>query len=112
MPAAVPIALAVVAATSVAATGYQISQANQARRDAAEKSNAQQNAINDQIKAQATQDKADTKSKEDAGSATQSAALNALRASMSVDKSMGGTILTGGQGAAPAPTQTKTLLGI
>lgn len=53
-----------------------------------------------------------TVQKNEAATASNAAAINALRAAMSAGSTNSGTILTSGTGAAPAPTQSKTLLGI
>lgn len=107
MPAAVPIALAVVAATTV----YQGVEANQQAQHAKGAAQAQQTAMDAQIKDATAADESNKKTQADAGATTQARAMAAIRAAMSSGSGMGGTILTGGQGAAPAPTQQKTLLG-
>lgn len=108
MPAAVPLALVFAAA----ATGYQTYSANQATQHAKGAAEAEQTAMNAQIEDAKKTTAADTTSKAAAGAGTQAAAIAALRASLSASSGMGGSILTTPQGAAPAPTTTKTLLGI
>lgn len=108
MPAAVPIALAVVAATTV----YQGVEANQQAQHAKGAAQAQQHEADDQAKQLQATDAATTKAKSDSAASTQSAAVNAMKAAMSATGGGNGTILTSGTGAAPAQTQTKTLLGL
>jgi type II secretory pathway pseudopilin PulG len=105
MPAAVPIALAVAAASTV----YQAVDANQQRQHAKGAAQAQQTAMDAQIKAQDDQDKATKNAKGREANAGQAQALAAIRAAMSTS-GMSGTVLSG-PSSAPAPTSTKTLLG-
>ena len=108
MPAAAAVAAVVVSA--LAATGSAI-EANQQTQHAKGAAQAQQTLMNDQIaKADATT-KADQSAKASSGSATQAAALAALRASMTANSGMGGSLLTNPTGSGVAPTAGKMLLG-
>lgn len=107
MPAAIPLIAAVITTT---AGLYEANQQTQHAKGAAQ---AQQDAMTKQAADAATADKNTMAKKADVGSATQQAAIQALRASMSASSGAGGTILTGPQGqTGMAPTTTKTLLGI
>jgi regulator of protease activity HflC (stomatin/prohibitin superfamily) len=108
MPAAVPILLAVTAATAV---GSMVEQ-NQQTQHAKGAAEAQNTAMQAQIDQQTKTDAATQTQKANQGSATQAAALAALRASMSASSGMGGSILTSPTGTTPAPTTTKSLLGV
>lgn len=112
MPAAIPIVAAVATAAAVGGTAYSMVSANQQKQHAIGAAQAQNDAANAQINQEQAQDKATQQQKAQSASATQQAALAAIRASMGTSGSMGGTILTGPQGAAAAPTQGKTLLGL
>lgn len=107
-PAALPaIALAVTAAASVASaveTNQQIQHAKGAVEAQATEAKA---ALDTQKKA----DDANTLAKGESASATQQAALSALRAAMSGTGALGGTILTNPGSSGSLPTTTKTLLG-
>lgn len=107
MPAVVPALIAISAGAAVAGAV----QSNQATQHAKGAAQAQQTAMDAQVKKAGDLDAAEKKSKNDNASATATAAMSALRASMSTENLLGGTILTGGSGAAPAPTAGKTLLG-
>ena len=110
MPAAVPwVAMAV---TALAAGGSAV-EANQQTQHAKGAAEAQNTAMQAQIDQQTKADAATQTQKADQGSATQAAALAALRASMSDSSGMGGSILTSPTGTTGmAPTQTKSLLGV
>lgn len=109
MPAAIPyIALAVTAA----GTTYGAVNANQQEQHAKGAAQAQATKEQGLIDTQTKQDQQTQQAKGENASATQKAAIAALRASMSTKSLSSGTILTSGQGTGtPAPTQTKTLLG-
>lgn len=100
---------AVVAAGTATASAVQSNQATQHAKGAAQ---AQQTAMNAQVDQANKTDAANKKALEVQGTATQSAALAALKASMSAGSTNGGSILTGPTGAPAAPTVTKTLLGV
>lgn len=108
MPAAIPILIAVTAATAVAGAVEQNQQIQHAKGAA----QAQKTAMDAQIKTATDADAATQKQKADVGGSTQAAAIAALRASMTSGTGMGNTILTSptGTGGA-APTVGKTLLG-
>lgn len=107
MPAAIPILIAVTAATAT----YGAVQQNQQIQHAKGAAEAQETAINAQVKDSKAKDAQSMAAKGDQASATQAAALAALRANMTATGGLGGSILTSGQGTAPAPTVGKTLLG-
>lgn len=100
-------AIAVISA--LAATGGAV-EANQQTQHAKGAAQAEAQAMNDQATAAAATDKANLAKQADKGTSTQNAALAALKASMAASNS--NSILTSPTGAAPAPTQTKTLLGL
>lgn len=100
------------AAVAALAGGTQAIMANQQAQHAKGAAQAQETAMNAQVADQKKIDAADLTKKADSASATRAAAMNAIKASMSTTGQMGGTILTGGGGAAPAPTANKTLLGV
>lgn len=108
MPAAIPLLVAVTAGSAI----YSGVEANQERQHAKGAQQAQDTALNAKIDEQKKADLNQKTAKGTQASVTQSAAIAALKASMSTAGQMGGTILTGGQGAAPAPIASKTLLGI
>lgn len=108
MPAIPAIALVVAAAGAT----YSAVSANQQVQHAKGAAQAQATAAQAQVDAQAKSDQATQVNKGQGASATQSAAIQALRASLSANNSFGGSLLTGGQGTGtPAPTATKSLLG-
>lgn len=109
MPAAIPIAAFIVAAAGTTYSAVEANQQTQHAKGAAQaQATAEQNQINDANK----QDQATQAAKGSDASATQSAAIAALRASMSANNGFGGSILTSGQGTnTAAPTATKSLLG-
>lgn len=107
MPAAIPIAIAVMAASTVY-SGVESNQQAQHAKGAAE---AEKTAMDGQIADAKKMGEADKVAKANTGGASQGAAIAALKASMSSGGSMGGSILSGGAGAAAAPTASKTLLG-
>jgi hypothetical protein len=107
-----PATASIVAVTLAAAgTGYQAYQTNQQIQHAKGAAQAEQTAMNAQIDTANKQTAADQTAKANTGSATQAAALAALRASMSASSGFGGSILTSPTGTTPAPIQGKTLLG-
>ena len=110
-----PITIALIATTTVAAlsAGGSAVEANQEKQHAKGAAEAQATAMDQQVKTADEQDKANQTQKANQGSATQAAALAALRASMSASSGMGGSILTSPTGTTGmAPTQTKSLLGV
>lgn len=107
--AAVPL---IAVALSLAGTAVEANQAKQQAKGTANAAKDQQNQLQGQIDTQKKTDAANIANKGNAATATSSQALAAIRASMSANSSAGGTILTGPQGAAPAPTTSKTLLGV
>jgi hypothetical protein len=112
MPAAIPIAALVVAA---AGTTYEAINANQQEQHAKGAAQAQATQEQNLVNQQTAADQSTQNQKANTGSATQQAAISALRASMSANSGFGGSILTSGQGTQgtqqTAPTATKTLLG-
>lgn len=108
MPAAIPILVAVTAASAI----YGGVEANQERQHAKGAAQAQEVKNNAAIEAQKKSDLAAQNQKSNQASSTQQAALAALRANMGTQGALGGTILTGPGGAAPAPAAAKTLLGV
>ena len=108
MPAAIPILVAVTAASSI----YQAVDANQQRQHAKGAAEAQKTAMNAQMADLKKSEDVNKTQKADAGKANQAAAMEAVRSAMSTNNAGGGTILTGPQGAAPAPIAQKTLLGL
>lgn len=108
MPAAIPLLVAVTAGSAI----YGGIEANQERQHAKGAAEAQKTEMDAQIAAQQKADTAGKNQKATQASATQQAALAAIKASMNTQGTMGGTILTGGAGAGPAPVAGKTLLGL
>ena len=104
--------IASTAALAVIMNGTNMILQNQQTQHAKGAEEAQNTLMNAQIAKQTAADKAAQQKQADTGSATQASALAALRASMSASAGMGGSILTGPSGAAPAPTSTKSLLGV
>lgn len=107
MPAAIPILVAVTAASSI----YSAVDSNQQRQHAKGAAEAQKTSIDAEIASQKKDDQAAKSAKATNASANQKAAIAAIQSSMRNEGGMGGTILTGGSGAGPAPTQQKQLLG-
>ena len=105
MPAAVPIVAAVVTA------GAMMVQGNQQEKKAEGLANEQKDALAKQQADLKATDAANLKNKANQAGASQKAAIDAIRASMSTSGSLGGTVLTGPMGAPVAPTASKTLLG-
>lgn len=103
------IASTIVAALTAAGSAYQQNQQTQHAKGAAE---AQQKLMEGQVDAAKKLDANAATAKAQAGSATQAAALAALRASMSAGSGFGGSLLTNPSNSALAPTQGKTLLGV
>lgn len=102
-------ALAVVAAAAAIYSGVEANQQQQHAKGAAE---AQATAADAQIADQTKKDETVQQTKGANATTTQSAAIKALRASMSANSAFGGSILTGSQGTGTAaPTTTKSLLG-
>jgi hypothetical protein len=108
MAAAAPIVAAIVTG---AAVGVEMNQAKQQAKGAENAIKDQQNQLNQQIDTQKKTDQADQLMKQSQAGASQQAAISAIRAAMSANSSMGGTILTGPSGSTPAPIASKTLLG-
>lgn len=101
--------------TAVAAAGgatYSAVQQNQQVQHAKGAAQAQKTAADAQVAAADKQTQANKDAKKEQASTTQAAAIAALRASMSAASGAGGSILTSPQGSAPAPTGSKSLLGI
>lgn len=112
MPAAAPVIAAyVTTALAAGAATYQGIQSNQQAQHAKGAAQAQQTAFDSQIKTQQDADATQKKNAATQAGSTQTAAIAALKASMSATNTGGGTILTSGQGTGAAPVQGKTLLG-
>lgn len=109
MPAAAPIIAAVITGVG---TAVEMNQQRQAQKGAMNAAKDQQNAVNQQIQDQKTKDAANLNQKQVQAGASQKAAIDAIRASMSTNTALGGTVLTGPQGASGVPVQGKTLLGV
>lgn len=107
--AAAPVIAAIITAVG---TGVEMNQQRQAAKGATNAANDQQKQIDQQIADQKKKDSANLNQQQSQAGASQKAALDAIRASMSATSASGGTILTGPQGAAVAPSAGKTLLGI
>ena len=110
-----PITIALIASTTIAAlsAGGSAIEANQEKQHQKGAAQAQQTAMDAQIKTAQDQDTASKTQMANQGSATQAAAIAALRASMSASSGMGGSILTSPTGTTGmVPTQTKSLLGV
>lgn len=107
---------ATLAVASFVYTAYSTTQSkNEARKQneqASDLATEQRLATQDAIDKQKKQDEQNKEQKGIAASATQKSSIDAIRAAMSANSGAGGSILTGPQGAAPAPTQGKTLLGV
>lgn len=108
MPAAIPIAAVVVSALAAGGAAVEANQQTQHAKGAAQ---AEQTAMNNQVAAANAADAQNKTQQANTGSATQSAALAALRASMSAGSGFGGSLLTNPSSSGIAPTQGKTLLG-
>lgn len=108
MAAAVPLAAVIVSALAAGGSAVEANQQTQHAKGAAQ---AEATAMNSQIATADATTKATAAQKADVGSSTQSAALAALRASMSAGSGMGGSILSTPEGSSVAPTSGKTLLG-
>ena len=105
MPAAIPILVAVTAATAT----YGAVNANQQAQHAKGAAQAEAQTMNDQVAGAQATDLANKKKMADASSGTRDAAIAALKASMTAS---GGGTIGSPSGVAPAPTATKTLLGV
>ena len=107
MPAASPAILAITAGTAI----YGAVQQNQQIQHAKGAAQAQETAINDQIKKQKDAEAASKTAANASAGANQSAALAAIRASMSAASNFGGTLLTSPSGTPSPNPGGKTLLG-
>ena len=109
MPAAVPI---IAAAITVAGTAVEANQQKQQAKGAANAASDQQKQVNQQLTDQKNKDQANLNQQGNNAGASQKAALDAIRASMTTQSAAGGTILSGPSGASSTPPQGKTLLGV
>ena len=109
MPAAVPIIAAVI---TVAGTAVEANQQKQAAKGAANAASDQQKQVAQATADQQKKDQANLNQQGNNAGASQKAALDAIRASMTTGQASGGTILTGPQGSSGTPAQGKTLLGV
>ncbi len=104
-------ALALGAATAGAPAIGPAVVANQQIQHAKGAAEAEGAAINAQLNQAQKDSQTATSSAAGASKSSQAAAIAALKASLSTQGNLGGTILTGPQGAAPAPVSQKQLLG-
>lgn len=110
MPISLPVAMAIMAATTAAAaTGSAVMQ-NQQIQHAKGAAQANQTAMNAQIKSADDQAKANQKNQSQTAQGGAAQKMAAALASMTSTGGMSGTI-TGASGMIPAQTQQKTLLG-
>jgi Sec-independent protein translocase protein TatA len=112
MGAATPFVPAIITAVLGAGTvAVEANQAKKAQEGAQNAAKDQQNQLNQQIDLQKKTDANNLNQQQTQAGASQQAAINAIRAAMSANSGMGGTILTGPQGASTPSIASKTLLG-
>lgn len=107
MPAAIPLLVAVTAASTI----YGAVEQNQQVQHAKGAAEAQATALAGQEKKLTDATVETNANKSRTASSTQNAAMAAIKAAMSSQGGLGGTILTGPGGSAQTPIATKTLLG-
>lgn len=109
MAVSVPIIAAVIATTG---TLVEANQQKQQAKGAANAASDQQKQATQALTDQKAKDQANLNQQGNTAGASQKAALDAIRASMTTNAASGGTILTGPSGAVAQPAQGKTLLGV
>lgn len=88
-----------------------MNQEKKAKEGAENAARDEQNQMNQQIASQKKKDQNVVRAQQGQANATSQGAMSAIRAALTASSGYGGTLLTSGQGAAPAPTTSKTLLG-
>lgn len=99
-------------AISTAGTLIEMNQQKKQAEGAANAADQERRDLQKKNDDQKKMDKANLNQQGDRASASQKAALDAIRASMSASAGSGGAILSGPSGAAAAPTASKSLLGV
>lgn len=106
-----PVALIATALASAGTIGQMV-MSNQATQHAKGAAQAEQTAMDAQLKSQQDKTTADTGTASGIAGSNSAQAMAAIRAALTKNSGFGGTLLTSGSGAPAAPVATKQLLGL